>query len=193
MFRDWPRQRVIIVVVGALVALGIIFGLSGAAQRDAWTQGYLVGRLSAIDGGAAALAPVTGGLPQAAGQVYGAGWGHRGFGFGGFLGFLFLGGLLFFILGGMRRAMMWRHWAHQQGAPGQPGGPGMGWGGPQGGWHGGPGGWHGPQGWQGGYPGPQQSQQPGGHAQSVPVETAPPAAAPPAPPAAASGSEQSAQ
>jgi hypothetical protein len=167
---------------------GIIFGLSGAAQRDAWTQGYLVGRLSAIDGGAAALAPVTGGLPQTAGQVYGVGWGHRGFGFGGFLGFLFLGGLLFFIFGAMRRAMMWRHWVHQYGAPGQPGGPGMGWGGAQGG----PGGWHGPQGWQGGYPGSQQSQQQGGQAQAVPVEPTPPAGAPATPPAAAGGNEQSA-
>lgn len=121
------RGRFILAGVLALVVLALIFGAVSNGQRDAWTQGYLVGRLTAVEGdGALATAGL---LPYAA-----YGLPQRGPGFGGFL-FLLLGaGAIFFIGSRFARMAQWRAWAAQQGVTpeGQPtppwGGPAMGWG-----------------------------------------------------------------
>ena len=121
------RGRFILAGVLALVVLALIFGAVSNGQRDAWTQGYLVGRLTAVEG-EGALAPA-GLLPYAA-----YGFSQRGPGFGGFL-FLLLGiGALLFIGGRFVRMAQWRAWAAQQGItpeshPNAPwGGPPMSWG-----------------------------------------------------------------
>lgn len=121
------RGRFILAGVLALVVLALIFGAVSNGQRDAWTQGYLVGRLTAVEGeGALATAGL---LPYAA-----YGLPQRGPGFGGIL-FLLLGaGAIFFIGSRFARMAQWRAWAAQQGITpeGQPtppwGGPPMGWG-----------------------------------------------------------------
>lgn len=122
------RGRFVIAGVMALVVLALIFGAVSNGQRDAWTQGYLVGRLTAVEGGDGALA-TAGLLPYAA-----YGFPQRGPGFGGFL-FLLLGaGAVFFIGSRCVRMAQWRAWAAQHGVTpeGQPnapwGGPPMGWG-----------------------------------------------------------------
>ena len=46
------RGRFVLIGVAALVVLALIFGAISSGQRDAWTQGYLVGRLTAITGDA---------------------------------------------------------------------------------------------------------------------------------------------
>lgn len=120
------RGRFVLIGVAALVVLALVFGAVSSGQRDAWTQGYLVGRLTAVEGDAA-LAP-TGLLPYAA-----YGFPQRGPGFGGFL-FLLLGvGAVLFIGSRFARMAQWRAWAAQQGVnpEGQPNGP---WGGPPMGW-----------------------------------------------------------
>lgn len=121
------RGRLIIAGAISLVVLVLLFGAVANGQRDAWTQGYLVGRLTAAEG-AGALAPA-GLLPYA---TYG--FPQRGPGFGGFF-FLLLGvGAAFFIGSRFARMAQWRAWAAQQGMTpeGQPnvpwGGPPMGWG-----------------------------------------------------------------
>lgn len=121
------RGRFVLIGVAALVVLALIFGAISSSQRDAWTQGYLIGRLSAVEGDAALAA--TGLLPYA---IYATP--QRGPGFGGFL-FLLLGiGAAFFIGSRFARMAQWRAWAAQQGLTpeGQPnapwGGPPMGWG-----------------------------------------------------------------
>lgn len=92
----------------ALVVLALIFGAVTNGQRDAWTQGYLVGRLTAVEGEGALAA--TGLLPYAA-----YGFPQRGPGFGGLV-FLLLGiGALAFIGSRFVRMAQWRAWAAQQG------------------------------------------------------------------------------
>ena len=121
------RGRLILAGVLALVVLALIFGAVSNGQRDAWTQGYLVGRLTAVEGdGALATAGL---LPYAA-----YGMPPQGPGFGGFI-FLLLGvGAVFFIGSRFARTAQWHAWAAQQGAmpEGQPaapwGGLPMGWG-----------------------------------------------------------------
>jgi hypothetical protein len=120
------RGRLILAGVLALVVLALIFGAVSNGQRDAWTQGYLVGRLTAVEGeGALATAGL---LPYAA-----YGMPPRGPGFGSFL-FLLLGiGAVFFIGSRFARMAQWRAWAAQQGVTpaGQPtppwGDPPMSW------------------------------------------------------------------
>lgn len=101
------RRRLILAGVVAAVVLALIFGAVSNGQRDAWTQGYLVGRLAAVEGtdtlAAVGLLPYAYGYPQ------------RGPGFGGFL-FLLLGiGALFFVGGRVLRMAQWRAWAAEQG------------------------------------------------------------------------------
>jgi hypothetical protein len=176
----FPR-RFLIVGVAAIVILGLVLTGSAAHQRDAWTQGYLVGRLSAGGSGSGAAAPLP---PEVypglgGGYGYGAYGGYGGYGggphFGGFGVLLLIGlGFLFFMGAGrfFRRCAGggWGHHGHWQGpyggnpAEGSPeqGGPSAGaraQGGPWQGhpWHGGP--WGGGP-WQGG---PSKWQtQPGG-------------------------------
>ena len=70
-------KRWIMVLLALLLVFGGIAAISGAAQRDAWMQGYMVGRMSADGDGASALAPYllqSGGLMPRAGG-FGAGFG----------------------------------------------------------------------------------------------------------------------
>ena len=121
------RGRFLLIGIAAVVVLALIFGAVSNNQRDAWTQGYLIGRLTAVEGDAA-LAPVGAIAP------YAYAYPQRGPGFGGFL-FLLLGiGGVLFIGSRFARMAQWRAWAAQQGMTpeGQPnapcGGPPMGWG-----------------------------------------------------------------
>jgi hypothetical protein len=107
--------RWLIVAAAVLLVLGLVFAGGAAAQRDAWMQGYMMGRLATgNDGGAnAALLP----------YMYP---GYGGPHFGGFGIFLLLG-LLFLGFAAMRffRFSAWR----EGGGPwGHGGGPGH--------WHG---------------------------------------------------------
>ncbi len=122
------RGRFLLAGVLALVVLGLIFGAVSNGQRDAWTQGYLVGRLTAVEG-ADALAPAL--LPQ----VYG--YPQQGPGFGGFLLLLLGIGAVAFVASRFARMAQWRAWAMQQGMMPEGshsdaawGGAPMGWGGP---------------------------------------------------------------
>jgi hypothetical protein len=122
------RGRFLLIGVAAVVVLALIFGAVSNNQRDAWTQGYLVGRLTAVEG-EGALASAGALLP------YAYGYPSRGPGFGGFF-FLLLGiGAVLFIGSRFARMAQWRAWAAQQGltpeGQGQPGAP---WGGPPMGW-----------------------------------------------------------
>ncbi|MFO7631082.1 MAG: hypothetical protein R6W76_01015 [Caldilinea sp.] len=121
------RGRFILAGIVVLVVLALIFGAIANGQRDAWTQGYLVGRLTAVEGeGALASAGL---LPYAA-----YGYPPRGPGFGSVLFLLLRLGAVFFIGSRFVRMAQWRAWAAQQGSTpeGQPnapwGGPPMGWG-----------------------------------------------------------------
>jgi hypothetical protein len=118
-----PRERIALFGLAALVVAALIFGAvsSGIAvgQRDAWIQGYTMGRLTAAAGAEGAAAPV---VPNAAYAVpYAVGYQSHGPGFGG-LFFLLLGaGALFFFLSRTVIMARWRTWAAMQGAP--QGGP----------------------------------------------------------------------
>jgi hypothetical protein len=121
-----PRERIVLMGLAALLVFGLIFGAIAngvsAGQRDAWMEGYTMGRLTAAAGVDGALAPMA---PYAG---YGAGYtatrGH-GPGFGGFLFMLLGAGALFFFISRLVMRERWRTWAAMQGAPGaaMPGGP----------------------------------------------------------------------
>jgi hypothetical protein len=112
----------LLIGLAALLVVGLVFGAVGSGiesgQRDAWMEGYTMGRLTAAAGVEGAIAPM---VPYAG--PYAMGYRGHGPGFGGFL-FLLLGaGALFFV--GSRIAMRarWKAWAMQ----GQQGfGPGWG-------------------------------------------------------------------
>ena len=53
----FPR-RILIVGLVALVILGLVLSGNAAQQREAWTQGFLVGRLSAGSSGSGSAAPL---------------------------------------------------------------------------------------------------------------------------------------
>ena len=113
------RGKFVLIGIAAVVVLALIFGAVSNNQRDAWTQGYLIGRLTAVEGDAA-LAPVGAIAP------YAYAYPQRGPGFGGFL-FLLLGiGAVLFIGSRFARMAQWRAWAAQQGMT--PEGQPMGWG-----------------------------------------------------------------
>jgi hypothetical protein len=166
-----PRERFALIGLAALVVVGLIFvGVSSgisAGQRDAWMQGYTMGRLTAAAGAEGAAAPV---VPNAAAYAvpYAVGYQPHGPGFGGFF-FLLLGaGALFFFISRMIMMARWRTWAAMQG--GQHGWPQGGpQGGPQSDWHHGPPPWMrgrwgcGPSGaqWEQAQQAQQQAQQSG--------------------------------
>src|SRR3954463_13839022 len=113
-----PRERIALIGLAALVVVGLIFaGVSSrisAGQRDAWVQGYTMGRLTAAAGAEGAAAPI---VPNAAvyAAPYAVGYQHHGPGFGGFF-FLLLGaGALFFFISRMVMMARWRSWAAMQG------------------------------------------------------------------------------
>ena len=147
-----PRERLILVGIGALLILGLIFGAVSGMQRSAWMEGYTMGQLTAAAAAKGAVAPVAALAPYAVGGFAP----HHGPGFGGFFFLLIFGGIAFFIVSRMIHMARWRAWAMQQG--GFPGGPqGAAQGGPQAGtpgawgfgppWmrHGGCGGWGAPE------------------------------------------------
>jgi hypothetical protein len=126
------RERVAWFGLAALLVVGLVWGAVASSiaggQRDAWLEGYTMGRLTAaagVDGAVVPLAPYVG--PGA--LSYGPGVGARGPGFGGpsfggLLLFLVGAGALFFVV---RRVLHARGgaWAAMQGsaagiAPGAP-------------------------------------------------------------------------
>lgn len=121
----FPRRFVVVAAI-ALLILGLIMaGGAAAAQRQAWMQGYMLGRMSTGTDGANSLAPV---LPY---MVPGYG-GYAGPHFGGF-GLLLGIGALFLLFGFLRfvGCMAWRHggpWGRRGMwggyPPDQPGQPG---------------------------------------------------------------------
>lgn len=130
------RERMALIGLAALLVAGLLFGAvsSGIAngQRDAWMQGYTLGRLTAAAGVDGAVAPQ---LPYAVPYAaYGPGYGPRGPGFGGVLLILLATGALFFVSRLVMRER-WRAWAAMQGAaegspqpgPGAPWHPGAPW------------------------------------------------------------------
>jgi hypothetical protein len=161
------HRRPLFGLIVLLVIFGLILAGGAAAQRNAWMQGYMMGRLSSgTDGAGANTLP-----PFAYGGGYG--WGYGGPHFGGFLGFLVVVGILFLVFGGMRRFHMmhgpWRQGMWQQGAD-QPDDPerqqAAQAGGPEGGPWGGPWARHGrghrPP-WWGPFGSPQQQDRPSRH------------------------------
>jgi hypothetical protein len=168
-----PRERIALFGLAALMVVVLVFGAvsSGisAGQRDAWMQGYTMGRLTAAAGAEGAAAPIA---PNAAAYAvpYAVGYRHHGPGFGGFL-FLLLGaGALFFFISRMASMARWRSWAAMQGGPQA---------GSQADWHHGPPPWMrghwggGPSGapWdqaQQGQPAQQPTQQPAQQPQAQP-------------------------
>jgi hypothetical protein len=95
------HRRFLLIAVAGLIVLGLLIGAQGAAQRDAWMQGYMMGRLS--DGSAAGSAGAL--LPYA---YQGGSFGPSHFG-GGF-GVLFGIGLLILGLAFAGRCMHARMW-----------------------------------------------------------------------------------
>ena len=96
------RGRFLGLVLAALLVFGLLIGGASAIQRDAWTQGYMMGRLSTgTDGGSAV--PM---MPYAYPGIYG-GAGH----FGGGLGLIFGIGLLFLLVLVVGRLFGPRAWA----------------------------------------------------------------------------------
>jgi hypothetical protein len=105
----FPRKFIMIAAV-ALLLLVFVVGVVPNAQREAWTQGYLVGRLSDGAAGASSAQLPAFAYPGYAGPNYGP---H----FGG-LGFIILLILGFFLFTRFFHCMRWR--------------AGQGWGGPEG-------------------------------------------------------------
>ncbi len=93
----FPR-RLIFVGLAALLVIGLLMANNSAAQRDAWTQGYLVGRLSAGSAGTGNAAPLPPYAYPGAYPGYDGAWGYPGPHHGGFGAILLVGlGLLFFF------------------------------------------------------------------------------------------------
>jgi hypothetical protein len=121
------RARMALFGLAALLVVGLVWGAVASSiaggQRDAWLEGYTMGRLTAaagVDGAVVPLAPYVG--PGAA--PYGPGGGARGPGFGGLLLFLVGAGALFFVARRVLRARG-EAWAAMQGSEAgpAPGGP----------------------------------------------------------------------
>lgn len=104
------RGRFVMVALVAVLLVGLVLAGVSGAQRSAWFEGYMMGQLVAA-GSDGAVSPAAY-LPY----VYG----HRGFGFGGFLFLLVGGGVLFLIFS---RLAMGRHrgWAMEHGQHGGQG------------------------------------------------------------------------
>jgi hypothetical protein len=114
------RERIALFGLAAVMVVALIFGAvsSGiaAGQRDAWMQGYTMGRLTAAAGAEGAAAPV---VPNAAAYAvpYAVGYQSHWPGFGGFFFVLLAAGALFFFVSRMVMMARWRTWAAMQGSP----------------------------------------------------------------------------
>jgi len=109
------RGRWLMMVLVGLLIFAVVGGIGSAMQRNAWNEGYMMGRL-AIGGQDGAPAPM---------QPYAYSYPRQGFGGGGFfggLGFLLGLGLLLFLVSGFFRIWRWRAWAMQGGPGAMPGG-----------------------------------------------------------------------
>ena len=112
------RGRWLMMVLVGLLIFAVVGGIGSAMQRNAWNEGFMMGRLASggQDGAPAPIQPYT----------YGYGYPDRGFGGGSFfggLGFLLGLGLLFFLVSGFFRMWRWRAWATQWESGAAPGGP----------------------------------------------------------------------
>lgn len=107
------QRRIVMIAVAAVVVIGLLFGVGSSMQRNAWMEGYTMGRLTAAAGVDGALAPM---MPYAPVAV---GYPQHGPGFGGFL-FLFFGaGLFFLIATRFWHRARWQEWAAQTGQSGE--------------------------------------------------------------------------
>jgi phosphotransferase system glucose/maltose/N-acetylglucosamine-specific IIC component len=107
------QRRIVFIVIAALVVIGLLFGVGSSMQRNAWMEGYTMGRLTAAAGVDGALAPM---MPYAPVAV---GYPQHGPSFGGVL-FLFFGaGLFFLIASRFWHRARWQEWAAQSGQPGE--------------------------------------------------------------------------
>ena len=105
----YPRRFLVMALVGLLIA-GLLFAGIGSAQRSAWTQGYLMGRLSASGDGSK--------LPPPDPYLYSGGYAGP---HSGGLGVFFLIGLVLLALATLGR--LFRPWGWHHGEPGNtPGG-----------------------------------------------------------------------
>jgi hypothetical protein len=119
-----PRARIALFALGALLVVGLIFGAVSSAiaggQRDAWLEGYTIGRLTAAAGVDGAVAPFAPYLAPSA-LPYGTGYATRGPGFGGpgfggLLLFLLGAGALFFVGARLMLRARWQAWSPRQGS-----------------------------------------------------------------------------
>lgn len=102
-------HRFLWVALAGLLIAGLLFGGISAAQRSAWNEGFMMGRLTASGDGS----PV---LPYAYGYGVGPAGGSS---FGGF-GLLLGVGLLFFLFAGFSRMGRRHAWGMHGQAPGTP-------------------------------------------------------------------------
>ncbi len=101
------KKQAVLIAVAALVVIGLLFSIGGSMQRNAWMEGYTLGRLTAAAGVDGALAPM---MPYAPVAVS---YPQHGPGFGGIL-FLFFGaGLFFLITTRFLHRARWQEWAAQ--------------------------------------------------------------------------------
>ncbi|MCX6031577.1 MAG: hypothetical protein NT169_20035 [Chloroflexi bacterium] len=99
--------------LAVVLVIALLVGGAAAIQRSAWSQGYMMGRLSGAEGGATTpLAPY--GYP---GMAFGPQ--H----FGGELGVIVTLGLLFLAFLAVGRFFSFRAWAMHGGPGGMSGGP----------------------------------------------------------------------
>ncbi len=114
----FPRRFMMIAAV-ALLLFVFVFAVVPNAQHDAWTQGYLVGRLSGGSAASSSTAP----LPP---YVYPGDMGYAGPNYGphfGGIGFILLLVLGFFLVTRFARCMSWHAWQHWGGPEGEGQGP----------------------------------------------------------------------
>ncbi|MSP14737.1 MAG: hypothetical protein EXR62_17485 [Chloroflexi bacterium] len=125
------RGRFIMGILAIFLIFGLFSSIGGGMQRDAWTQGYLVGRLSTSTEGSSAVPPAPVLIPgyQGFAGFHGASWGAHFGGFGLLLGI----GFFFLVLMGLGKFFRFFAWRHMGGPQGGPWGryeswpPGWGW------------------------------------------------------------------